>query len=103
MRRSLGVLVATILLALPVVGGVSASRQRPQEATPSSSATSTTVKASFVGGLGTNRLSVKVSTHGNLMSFESPGGQEAVYSGREGYVLCTGDGATVHGHDTGDV
>ena len=44
---------------------------------------------------------MKVSDHGNLMSFESPQGQEAVFGGNEGYVVCSGGGGTIHGHDTG--
>jgi hypothetical protein len=63
---------------------------------------STTVpKASFASGSGVNFLGVKVSDHGNLLSFESPQGQEAVFDGREGYAVCTSRAATVHGHDTG--
>jgi hypothetical protein len=105
-----------VALALVLIGGVAAGKQRQQEAentSSQSSATSkgegdisiqsTTQKASFASGTGANRLSVKVSNHGNLMSFESPAGQEAVFSGQEGYVVCTGGGATVHGHDTGSV
>jgi len=48
---------------------------------------------------------VKVSDHGNLMSFESPKGQEQVFDGREGYALCStaSTDGTVNGHDTGSV
>ena len=66
---------------------------------------STTPKASFASGTGENRLSVKVSDHGNLMSFESPALQEAVIE--EGYVVCSDVGTFgiggVHAHDTGSV
>ena len=112
MRRTM-LLLATVGLALLFLGGVAVSEQRQGSTSSASSATdksegevsiqSTTVKASFASGTGANRLSVKVSDHGNLASFESPAGQEAVFGGNEGYVLCTGDGATVHGHDTGSV
>jgi hypothetical protein len=70
------------------------------------SSTSTTPKASFASGSGDNFLGVKVSDHGNLVSFESPKGQEQVFDGREGYALCSigvSDALTVHGHDTGSV
>jgi hypothetical protein len=114
MRRTI-LLLATVALALLLVGGVATSKQlQEEESTSSQSSTttksegdfsiqSTTQKASFASGTGANRLSVKVSDHGNLLSFESPANQEAVFSGQEGYVVCTGDGATVHGHDTGSV
>ena len=106
-------LLATAALALLlVVGGMAIGKQRQEGSTTSRSSTtakgnvsiqSTTVKASFASGEGANRLSVKVSNHGNLLGFESPASQEAVFDGREGYVVCTGGGATVHGHDTGNV
>jgi hypothetical protein len=63
----------------------------------------TTPKASFASGSGVNFLGVKVSDHGNMMSFESPAGEEAVFQGREGYAVCSTNGSTVHGHDTGDL
>src|SRR5215217_7021489 len=101
MRRTM-LLLSTMALVLLVVGGVAASQQRQEEgSTPSShsstasdnssgdvSIQSTTVKASFVSGTGANFLGVKVSNHGNLLSFESPAGQEAVFTGegREGYA-----------------
>lgn len=108
------ILLAAAALALLVVGGVATSKQRQEGSTTSRASTadkgvgdvsiqSTNVKASFASGTGANRLSVKVSNHGNLLSFESPASQEAVFDGNEGYVVCTGGGATVHGHDTGAV
>ena len=114
MRRTILLLLATMALAPLLVGGVATSKQRLEESTSSLLPTSnksggdvsiqsTTVKASFASGSGANRLSVKVSNHGNLLSFESPATQEAVFSGREGYAVCTAEGATIHGHDTGDV
>lgn len=48
-------------------------------------------------------MGVKVSNHGNLMSFESPQGRENVFSGAEGYAVCSNFNNTVHGHDTGAV
>src|SRR5215216_7113316 len=115
MRRML-LLVTTISLELVlVVGGVAASQQLQQQSTSSQSTTtpekssgdvsiqSTTVKASFASGTGANFLGVKVSNHGNLLSFESPAGQEAVFTGREGYALCSQGGGVVRGHDTGGV
>jgi len=116
MRRTI-LLLATMALALLLVGGVAASKQRQEQSTASQSPTTTTdksssgdvtiqstaVKASFTNGSGVNFLHVAVSDHGNLTSFESPASQEAVFAGSEGYVVCTGGGATVHGHDTGSV
>ena len=67
---------------------------------------SQTVKASFASGSGANFLGVKVSDHGNLLSFESPQAQEQIFDGQEGYALCNttaSDHATVNGHDTGSV
>src|SRR5215212_4628296 len=84
-RRTLPLLATTISLALLlVVGGVAASKQRHEEqSTSSQSATatksagdvsiqSTTVKASFASGSGADFLGVKISDHGNLLSFHSP-------------------------------
>ena len=114
-RRTLPLLATTISLALLlVVGGVAASKQRHEQSTSSSqSATatksagdvsiqSTTVKASFASGTeSADFFGVKVSDHGNLLSFESPAGHEAVFPGREGYALCSQSGGLVRGYDTG--
>src|SRR5215217_5881951 len=115
MKRTIPLLATTMTLALLlVVGGVAVSQQRQELSTSSHSSTasdkssgdvsiqSTKVKASFASGTGANFLGVKVSNHGNLLSFESPAGQEAVFTGREGYALCSGP-STVNGHDTGGV
>jgi len=114
MRRTILLLATMALVLVLVVGGVAASQQREEQSTSSSqSATSnksggdvsiqsTTVKASFASGSGPDFFGVKVSDHGNLLSFQSPQGQEAVVAGREGYALCTGTGFAVGGHDTGD-
>jgi len=59
-------------------------------------------RASFASGSGESFLGVKVSDHGNLLSFESPQDQEAVFDGQDGYAICS-TGGTVHGHDTGAV
>jgi hypothetical protein len=67
------------------------------------SSTATTPKASFASGSGENFFGVKVSNHGNLLSFESPANQEAVFDGREGYAVCSTNGSTKNGHDTGEV
>src|SRR5215218_753776 len=116
MKRTIPLLATTMTLALLlVVGGVAVSQQRQELSTSSHSSTasdksggdvsiqSTTVKASFASGSGANFLGVKVSNHGNLLSFESPAGQEAVFQGREGYAICTTGGSTHNGNDTGDV
>lgn len=114
LMRRIMLLLAAVGLVLLLVGGVAVSKQQQEQSSSRSSTTSdksggevsiqsTTEKASFASGRGANRLSVKVSNHGNLLSFVSPAGQEAVFDGNEGYVVCTGDGATVHGHDTGSV
>src|SRR5215216_7571765 len=110
MKRTIPLLATTMTLAVLVFGGVAVSQQRQELSTSSHSSTasdkssgdvsiqSTKVKASFVSGTGADFLGVKVSNHGNLLSFESPAGQEAVFTGegREGYALCT-DTFTVHG------
>ena len=79
--------------------GVSGANKKDAALTTTSS--TSTPKASFASGSGANFLGVKVSDHGNLMSFESPQGQEATFDGQEGYALCSNSSATVHGHDTG--
>src|SRR5215211_916161 len=116
MKRTIPLLATTMTLALLlVVGGVAVSQQRQELSTSSHSSTasdksggdvsiqSTTVKASFVSGTGANFLGVKVSNHGNLLSFESPQDQEEVFDGREGYALCSNSGGAVNGHDTGSL
>src|SRR5215211_8966141 len=108
MTRTIPFLATTVSLALLlVVGGVAVRQQRQELSTSSHSSTasdkssgdvsiqSTTVKASFVSGTGANFLGGKVSNHGNLLSFESPAGQEAAVPAAEGYALCT-DTFTVH-------
>src|ERR671910_2352055 len=104
MKRIL-VLVSTVALALLLVGGVAISKQPPPTIDKGSGSIprSTLVKASFASGSGSNFLGVKVSDHGNLVSFESPVNQEAVFGGREGYAVCSNFTGTIHGHDTGDV
>jgi hypothetical protein len=115
LRALLTVLAATILalsaFSVPAIGkqsddpnqSVSGSNNR-DVAVSLASSTATTPKASFASGSGENFLGVKVSDHGNLMSFESPQGQEATFNGQEGYAVCSGTTAdTVHGHDTGSV
>jgi len=103
------------LVLVLVVGGVAASQQRheqstssPQSATSNKSGSdvsiqSTTVKASFTSGSGADFLGVKVSDHGNLLSFESPAGQEAATPEAEGYALCSSTGSITKRHDTGAV
>jgi len=110
MRRIL-LLAATMALALVLVGGVAISKQ-PQDPPDKGSGSiprSTVVKASFASGSGTNFLGVKVSDHGNLLSFESPQGKENAFSDAEGYAVCSTQvddetvGERVNGHDTGSV
>src|SRR5215216_6504954 len=115
MKRTIPLLATTMTLAVLVFGGVAVSQQRQELSTSSHSSTasdkssgdvsiqSTKVKASFASGTGADFLGVKVSNHGNLLSFESPAGQEAVFTGREGYALCSQGGGVVRGHDTGGV
>ena len=104
MRRIL-LLAATMALALVLVAGVAISKQPKDQPDKGSGELprGTTVKASFASGSGFNFLGVKVSDHGNLISFESPASRQAVFGGREGYAVCSGAGDPVHGHDTGDV
>jgi hypothetical protein len=46
---------------------------------------------------------VKVSDYGNLISFESQAGREAVFGSREGYAVRSAGGGKVHAHGTGDL
>jgi hypothetical protein len=71
MRRIL-LLLATMSIALLLIGGVAASQSTttPEKGGGDVSIQSTTVKASFASGSGANFLGVKVSDHGNLLSFE---------------------------------
>ena len=101
MRRIL-LLLAPVALVLLLVGGVAIAKQEIDKGS-GAIPRSTVVKASFANGSGANFLGVKVSDHGNLTSFESPAGQEQVFGGREGYAVCSNNGSTHNGHDTGDV
>src|SRR5215203_2037296 len=112
--RRITLLLSTVALVLLLGGGVAASQQLQEQSTSTQSPTtnksggdvsiqSTTVKASFASGSGANFLGVKVSNHGNLTSFESPQGKENLFSGAEGYAVCSNFNNTVHGHDTGAV
>jgi hypothetical protein len=86
--------------------GVSGSGKKQEASLATTSSTSTTPKASFASGSGDNFLGVKVSDHGNLMSFESPQGVENVFSNAEGYAVCSDvetDVRKTHGHDTGSM
>ena len=116
---SLGLLAAVLAAGLlvvafsvPALGQQSNDRQQngsgsqKKDAAVTITSGATTPKASFASGSGANFLGVKVSDHGNLMSFESPQGQEQLFDGQEGYALCNttaSDTATVNGHDTGSV
>jgi len=113
-RALLTALAATILalsaFSVPAIGDQSddpnqsaSGASKKVAAVSLASATATTPKASFASGSGGNYLGVMVSNHGNLMSFESPQGQEQVFSGQEGYAVCSNFSSTVHGHDTGSV
>jgi hypothetical protein len=73
-----------------------------KDAAVATTSSTTTPKATFASGSGANFLGVKVSDHGNLMSFESPQGQEQVFDGQEGYAICNSAGAAF-AHDTGSV
>ena len=101
-------LLVMFAFSVPALGKQSASEKsvsgsNKSDAALTTSSTTTTPKASFASGSGSDFLGVKVSDHGNLMSFESPENQEAVFGGREGYAVCSNFTGTVHGHDTGDV
>lgn len=112
-RMALGVLGLAILsVVVALIAFYAAPEADAQNAThtedaPDVSTQSLTPKASFASATGANRLVVQVSNHGNLLSFESPAGQEAVLSGgNEGYAVCSfssAGGDVVHGHDTGSV
>jgi hypothetical protein len=111
-RTKIGVLLvilalATALFALSVpAAGEQSERQQTIAASNKDSGVSTqstTEKAAFTTASGPQFLGVRVSNHGNMISFESPSGAEAVFAGREGYAVCSADGNTVEGHDTGDV
>ncbi len=100
-------LLTSLVFSMPAVG----EQNDSQKSAPGSGkkdggvavqSGATAVKASFASGSGFNFLGVKVSNHGNLISFESPAGRQAVFGGREGYAVCS-QGGLVHGHDTGDV
>jgi hypothetical protein len=85
------------------------SGSNKKDAALATTSSTTTPKASFASGSGANFLGVKISDHGNLLSFESPQGQENVFSDAEGYAVCSSDfsdetvGERVNGHDTGSV
>src|SRR5215204_2911648 len=102
-------LVALFALSVPALGKENDVRQQSvprsdkRDAAIATTSTTTTPKASFASGSGANFLGVKVSDHGNLLSFESPQGQEQLFDGQEGYALCSNFGNTVHAHDTGSV
>ena len=103
-----GVLAVAVVLfaAFAAVPEAGAQNATPAEKASDISTQSLTPKASFASGTGANRLAVQVSNHGNLLSFESPAGQEALSGGEEGYAVCSfssAGGDVVHGHDTGPV
>jgi hypothetical protein len=91
------------LLLVPLIVGVVVGALLWSVWASSPTEASTTVRASFASGSGANYLGVKVSNHGNLVSFESPAGKEAVFEGSEGYIVCSDQWLTVHGHDSGPV
>jgi hypothetical protein len=102
-------LVALFALSVPALGKENDVRQqsvprsdKTDAAAIATTSTTTTPKASFASGSGANFLGVKVSDHGNLLSFESPQGQEQLFDGQEGYAVCNSVGAPL-GHDTGSV
>jgi hypothetical protein len=102
-------LVALSILSAPAVGEQSTDSKQNAPASSKKQAalvntsSTTTPKATFASGSGANFLGVKVSDHGNLMSFESPQGKENVFSNAEGYAVCSNFVNTIHGHDTGSV
>jgi hypothetical protein len=88
-----------------ILGQGASGSTKKEAAVATTSGTATTPKAAFASGSGANFLGVKVSDHGNLLSFESPQGQENVFSNAEGYAVCSDDfsGRRTNGHDTGSI
>jgi hypothetical protein len=103
----LGVIaVAAVIIVFFAVPEAAAHDTSQTEGDSGVSIQSLTPRASFASGTGVNLLRVGVSEHGNLSSFESPAGAEAVFNGQEGYAVCSfssAAGDVVHGHDTGGV
>jgi hypothetical protein len=98
--------VVVMLIVLSAVPKADAQNATQTEEGAEVAIQSLTPQASFASGTGATRFAVRVSNHGNLSSFESPAGAEAVSEGREGYAVCSfssAGGDVVHGHDTGDV
>jgi hypothetical protein len=105
-RKTIGVsLVLLVLMALLAFSLPAAGRQADQQISKEDgvSIQSTTSKATFTTASGPQFMRVQVSDHGNMISFESPSGAEAVFASREGYAVCSADGSVVEGHDTGDL
>ena len=78
----------------------SVSGSNKKDAAVATTSSTTTPKASFASGSGANFFGVKVSDHGNLMSFESPQGQVATFDGRKATQSATalvGPSATTRG------
>jgi hypothetical protein len=97
-----GVIVAALGAASQGGPAASAADGTSTKTTVTASLSETTTpKATFASGSGANFFGVKVSQNGNLLSFEAPQGQEAVFTPREGYAVCSQ--GSVHGADTGDV
>jgi hypothetical protein len=89
----------------PLGQGASGSTKK-EAAVATTSGTATTPKASFASGSGANFLGVKVSDHGNLLSFQAPKGVENVFSNAEGCAVCSDDEIserTTNGHDMGSI
>jgi hypothetical protein len=98
--------VVVMLIALSAVPKADAQNTNQTQKGAEVTTQSLTPKASFASGTNATRFAVQVSNHGNLLSFESPAGAEAVSAGREGYAVCSfssAGGDVVHGHDTGGV
>jgi hypothetical protein len=104
-------LLVLFAFSVPALGKQSASEKsvsgsNNNDAALTTTSSTTTPKASFTSGSGASFLGVKISDHGNLLSFESPQGQENVFSDAEGYAVCSANDfseRTVNGHDTGSV
>jgi hypothetical protein len=104
-------LLVLFAFSVPALGKQSASEKTvsgssKNDAGLATTSSTTTPKASFASGSGANFLGVKISDHGNLLSFESPQGQENVFSDAEGYAVCSDNDfseRTVNGHDTGSI
>ena len=106
MRRTI-LLLATVALALLLVGGVALGQQNNSEEPPSKqlggdgdvsiASVPNNIQATFQSGADATYLLIQASDHGYLTVFESPAGRDTLFA--DGYAVCSGGGAVVHGYD----